>query len=68
MTEPIKAELLSFANKLHYTAELLETTANRTYGRKAVSQQARVSLNEIKRNITHVKRLTMDTKKERTNK
>jgi len=60
MDEKTQKELLKFADELHKTAELIETTVNRVYGRKSVGQRARVALNDIKKQITHIKRLTME--------
>jgi len=60
MDEAKKKELISFAADLHHAAELLETAAQGNRGWKAAGQRARVSLTEIKKKITGIKRLTMD--------
>ena len=54
-----KKEFENFAKKLRDTAELLDRAAINRRGQKAASQRSRVALNEIKREITHIKRLTM---------
>jgi len=57
--ENIKNEILSFADELRYTAELLESSVKS----KAAGRRARVALNKIKREITDIKRKTMEVKK-----
>jgi len=57
--EDLKKDILGFADELRYTAELLESSVKS----KAAGRRARVALNRIKRDITEIKRKTMEVKK-----
>jgi hypothetical protein len=52
-------EIKAFADKLRVAAEQLESSLKS----KAAGRRARVALNEIKRDITHIKKLTMEVQK-----
>lgn len=53
-------ELLAFAKKLHHAAELVEAATIAKHGQKATAKRMRAELNEIKKQITPIKRITME--------
>lgn len=60
MTTKQTKELLDFAQKLHHAAELVEAVTIPKHGQKATAKRMRVELNEIKKMITPIKKITME--------
>ncbi len=57
-------QVLGFANKLVTTAEMLRLSAIKRRGQKAVGKRARLALNEIKKEISNIKRKILENENE----
>ena len=60
MTDAQKKEMLSFAKKLFHAAELVEAATIEKHGQKAIAKRMRAELNEIKKQITPIKKITLE--------
>ena len=60
MTDAQKEEMLSFAKELFYAAELVEAATIEKHGQKATAKRMRQVLNNIKKQITPIKKITLE--------
>lgn len=58
MTMEQVKEMLDFAKKLHHAAELVEAATIQKRGQKSVAKRMRTELDEIKKQITPIKKIT----------
>jgi len=58
MTMEQTTKMLDFAKKLHHAAELVEAATIQKRGQKSVAKRMRVALDEIKKEITPIKKIT----------